>query len=78
MEKAWIADLAPAGARGTAFGYYNATLGVGALLSSLVFGVVWTRVSPDAAFFTGAALATLATLLLYFLIPDGPNTGDKR
>jgi len=78
VEKAWIADLAPAGARGTAFGYYNATLGIGALLASLVFGLVWARVSPDAAFFTGAALATIATLLLYFLIPDGPNTGDKR
>ena len=25
-------------ARGTAFGYYNATLGVGALLASLMFG----------------------------------------
>ena len=78
VEKAWIADLAPANARGTAFGYYNATLGIGALLASLVFGVIWTRVSPDAAFFTGAALATVATLLLYFLIPDGANTGHKR
>ena len=78
VEKAWIADLAPAEARGTAFGYYNATLGVGALLSSLIFGVIWTRVSPDAAFISGAGLATLATLLLYFLIPHAPNTGDKR
>ena len=29
VEKAWIADLAPAAARGTAFGIYNAALGVG-------------------------------------------------
>ena len=78
VEKAWIADLAPVEGRGTAFGYYNATLGVGALLSSVIFGIIWTKVAPDAAFFTGAALATLATVLLYFLIPDGPNTGDKR
>jgi MFS family permease len=66
VEKAWVADLAPANARGTAFGYYNAALGIGALLASLVFGAIWMRVSPDAAFFTGAALAGLATLLLYF------------
>ena len=78
VEKAWIADLAPAEARGTAFGYYNATLGIGALLSSLIFGVIWTRASADAAFLTGAAIAAAATLLLYFLIPDGANTGDKR
>ena len=78
VEKAWIADLAPSDGWGSAFGYYNATLGIGALLSSLIFGVIWTRVSPDSAFFTGAALATLATLLLYFLFPNGANTGHKR
>ena len=78
VEKAWIADLAPVNARGTAFGYYNATLGVGALLSSVVFGVIWTRVSPDAAFLTGAALAAGATLLLYFLFPDDTNPGHQR
>ena len=78
VEKAWIADLSPRDARGTAFGYYNATLGIGALLSSLAFGVIWTRVSPDAAFLTGAALAALATVLLYFLFSHGTNPGDKR
>ena len=78
VEKAWIADLAPASGRGAAFGYYNATLGIGALLSSLVFGFIWTRVSPDAAFLTGGALAALATVLLYFLFSNGTNSGHKR
>jgi MFS family permease len=67
VEKAWIADLAPVPRRGTAFGYYNATIGAGALIASLLFGLIWTRVSPPAAFLTGAALAVLATLLLYLL-----------
>jgi MFS family permease len=70
VEKAWIADLAPIARRGTAFGYYNAVIGLGALLASLIFGLIWTRVSPHAAFLTGAALAMAATLLLYFLFPD--------
>ena len=70
VEKAWIADIAPQARRGTAFGYYNAVIGLGALAASLIFGVIWTRISPDAAFLTGAALAVTATLLLYFLIPD--------
>lgn len=78
VEKAWIADLAPPSSRGTAFGYYNAALGIGALLASLIFGVIWTRVSADAAFLTGAALAGLATLLLYFLFSDETNPGHKR
>ena len=78
VEKAWIADLAPRDARGTAFGYYNATIGVGALLSSVIFGLIWTRVSPDAAFYSGAGLAALSTLLLYFLFSNGTDPGHKR
>jgi MFS family permease len=67
VEKAWVADLAPVSARGTAFGVYNAALGVGGLLSSLMFGIIWTRVSPSAAFFAGAAVAVAAIGLLYSL-----------
>jgi MFS family permease len=69
VEKAWIADLAPAASRGTAFGIYNGMLGAGSLIASILFGLLWTRVSPQAAFTTGAALAVAATALLYFLFP---------
>ena len=69
VEKAWVADLAPEGARGTAFGIYNAVLGLGGLAASLLFGAIWTRASPTAAFETGAALAAVATLLLWGLFP---------
>ena len=70
VEKAWIADLAPKAQRGTAFGYYNAAIGLGALLASLIFGLIWTQVSAQAAFLTGALLAVVASLLLYFSFPD--------
>ena len=69
VEKAWVADLAPAGGRGNAFGIYNAVIGVGALVASLLFGFIWTRVSPEAAFFTGAGFALAATALLYSTFP---------
>ena len=75
VEKAWIADLAPRAARGTAFGYYNAALGIAALLASLLFGAIWSRVSPDAAFTVGALLAGAATVLLYFSFPHEKNPG---
>jgi MFS family permease len=64
VEKAWVADMAPRRAHGTAFGIYNAVLGAGSLAASLLFGALWTRVSPDAAFLTGAALALGAAALL--------------
>lgn len=78
VEKAWIADLAPAAVRGTAFGFYNAALGVGSLAASLLFGFIWTRVSPPAAFLTGAALAAAATLLLYLWFPHDADPRHQR
>ena len=68
-EKALVADLAPLGRQGTAFGLYNAVLGVGALVASVGFGVLYERVSPAAAFSTGAALAAAAAVFLV-LIPQ--------
>jgi MFS family permease len=72
-EKAWVADMAPAHARGTAFGIYNAALGIGSLAASLIFGALWTRVSPHAAFLTGAGLAILASALLVAMFRSEPR-----
>jgi MFS family permease len=63
-EKALVADLTPSERQGTAFGYYNAALGIGALTASIVFGLVYDRFSPAAAFTMGAILAGIATVLL--------------
>ncbi len=82
-EKALVADLAPAIARGTAFGFYNAALGVGALLASVIFGVLYDRLGYAVAFGTGAALAAIAAVLLLLVRTDilidshAPNTGDQ-
>jgi MFS family permease len=75
-EKAWVADMAPAHARGTAFGIYNAALGIGTLAASLIFGAIWTRVSPHAAFLTGAALALVASALLFTMFGEA-HTGAE-
>lgn len=68
-EKALIADLAPADRRGTAFGWYNAAIGVAALPASLLLGVIWTMRGPSAAFACGAMLAATAMLLGVFVLP---------
>ena len=67
-EKALVADLAPASRRGFAFGIYNAVLGVGQLAASVVFGLLWTEFSPAIAFAFGAALALVATALLFVVV----------
>ena len=58
--KALIADLAPEGGRGTAFGYFHMINGLAALPASLAFGWVWVAYSPAAAFVMGSALAFAA------------------
>jgi MFS family permease len=67
-EKALVADLTPPGARGVAFGIYTAVEGVGALAASLLFGVLWTAYGGALAFGVGAALALVATVLLFIIV----------
>jgi MFS family permease len=69
-EKALVADFAPSTRRGTAFGWYNAALGVGALAASIVFGVLYERLGHGVAFMTGAALAGAAAVLILLLPAD--------
>lgn len=68
--KAFVADLVPAEKRGTAYGIYNAAVGLVALPASLLAGIVWQGIGtwpgfgPSAPFVLGAALA-LAALALF-------------
>jgi len=64
VEKALVADLAPTHLRGSAFGLYHLTVGIGAFPASLLFGLLWQQLGPAAAFGFGAVLALLAGLLL--------------
>ncbi|HEY3357835.1 MAG TPA: MFS transporter [Polyangia bacterium] len=63
-EKALVADLAPADARGAAFGVYNFAIGVAALPASLLFGALYQTAGPFAAFATGAACAAAGAVVL--------------
>jgi predicted MFS family arabinose efflux permease len=67
-EKALVADLAPDSRRGFAFGVYNAVLGIGSLAASVIFGLLWNAFGPAVAFGTGAALALVASALLFLVV----------
>jgi MFS family permease len=72
VEKALVADLAPAHLRGSAFGLYHLSVGFAAFPASLLFGLLWQSVGPAAAFGFGAGLALLAGLLMGLLPVKGP------
>lgn len=69
VEKALVADLVAPERRGAAFGWYNLAIGVGALPASLLFGALWDRWSPTAAFDFGALLALVAAVGMAIVAP---------
>ncbi len=81
VAKAFVADLVPSERRGTAYGVYNAAIGITAFPASLIAGSLWQGVAgwngfgPSAPFLFGAVLALLATIFLAKL-PTGSAVSD--
>ncbi|HOT91842.1 MAG TPA: MFS transporter [Anaerolineae bacterium] len=77
--KAMVADLVPEALRGTAYGTYNAILGVLDFPASLIAGVLWQGVGrwggfgPASPFFFGAATALTAAVLMMLWQPTAVN-----
>ena len=69
-EKALVADIVPRTRRGSAFGWYNLAIGLGALPASLIFGAIWDRLGAPSAFVFGATLALGAALMMAFVAPS--------
>ena len=75
---ALVADLVPENMRGTAYGTYNAVIGLLAFPSSFIAGILWQGIGgwsglgPSAPFLFGGGLALVATLLMVFWMPRVP------
>jgi len=72
--KALVADLVPEAQRGTAYGIFNAAIGLTALPASVIAGLLWqgvgswTGFGASAPFVFGAVMALLAGLLFWRLV----------
>lgn len=79
--KAMIADLVPDERRGTAYGLYNAAIGLMAFPASFIAGLLWQGVGQwagfgaSAPFYFGAVLALLAGVLFAILVKPAAQTG---
>ncbi len=73
--KAMVADIVPEELRGTAYGTYNAVLGILDFPASLFAGFLWQGVGtwegfgPSAPFYFGGALALMAAVLMAVVMP---------
>ncbi len=70
VARAFVADLAPADKRGTAYGLYHGVVGLSLVAASVIAGVLWDVVSPAAPFYFGAGLALLAMVGIITLIKE--------
>jgi predicted MFS family arabinose efflux permease len=63
-----VADHSPAALRGSAYGLFYLATGIALLLASVIAGLVWDALGPDATFLVGAGFAAIAASLL-LLVP---------
>jgi MFS family permease len=75
VGKALIADVAPRAQRGRALGIFYFATGATTLVSSLVAGVLWDRVSHAAPLWLGAIAAAVALAILVALAALGTIRG---
>lgn len=74
--KALVADMVPDSQRGTAYGLFNAAVGITALPASVIAGLLWQGLGSwkglgaSAPFFFGAVMALLAMVLFWGLIRE--------
>lgn len=64
---AMVSESAPPALRGTAFGLYNLVSGVALLAGSLLAGLLWQYIGPEATFAAGGALAAATALAAWRL-----------
>lgn len=72
--RAFVADLVSPAQRGTAYGLYNAAIGITALPASIIAGILWQGIAvwsgfgPAAPFYFGAIMALLAGSLFHLWV----------
>jgi len=78
QSRSLITDLVPRERRATAFGTYHAAVGAALLPASIIAGLLWQRVGPQAPFALGATLALAAAVAFSTLLPVASERGERH
>lgn len=73
VGKAFVADMAPREAVGTALGTYNTLTGILTFFSSLAAGLLWDAAGARTPFFFGAVTGLTAMLVLLIALRQNPG-----
>ena len=70
VGKALASDYVPEQLRASGIGWYNTTVGLVGLVTSLVAGLLWDQVGHAAVFLFGAGFAVVGGIALLALVPE--------
>ena len=73
VGKALASDLVPEQMRASGIGWYNSTVGILQLVSSVVAGLLWDQIGHAAVFYFGAAFAVVGSIGLLLLVQKSPH-----
>ncbi|RLA89102.1 MAG: MFS transporter [Deltaproteobacteria bacterium] len=68
VQKAYLATIIPESYKATAFGLYQASVGLALLPASIIAGLLWDHIGPAAPFIFGAATGLTAALLFIVML----------
>ena len=74
VEKALVADMAPKGLAGTAFGWFNLVTGLMLFPASFIFGWIYEAIAPLYAFLFSGGCALVAFVLMAFWVDRSDQT----
>jgi MFS family permease len=66
IGKAYISQIANREIIATSFGAYQTIIGVCVFFSSLIAGLLWSKINPGAPFIFGAILAFISAIIFIF------------
>ncbi|MEO8287945.1 MAG: MFS transporter [Chloroflexota bacterium] len=69
VAKAYVTDLVPREARGTAMGWFNGMIGFAALPANVIGGWLWSVASSPATFMFGALMSGISVALVIAWLP---------
>jgi MFS family permease len=67
-ERAFIAENAPAGLKGTVLGIYGMLQGIGLLLASIIAGLLWDTVGSGAPFLFGGVMGLVSAAAVWLIL----------
>jgi len=77
VGKAFASDLVPSNLQASSIGWYNATVGLLQLVSSVIAGLLWDHVAHEAVFYYGAVFALIGGAALLVLMPGDITTAGR-